>query len=455
MRTLLERAKGSALDIIANRGDSVSTITLLSPHTQQIRSLDFTDSTWADIQRLSEIDSGPRPLLRTLKINMVEDFRSVGQLGHITLPSLPLFSNAVNLEEFVLRSQKGPFLNHFVFPNLTTFELSATLIWEEFQTSELLNFLEASPMLQTVSMKIIASILLDHAQRRVVVLPNVQTFSLVMDDGEPAYELAAQISCPSASHTSLIHEKNVDDITTDWDIQNIFPATASWNAIVHQYTRSPVEAISLEIKTPHDPVVSCTLTFQTSDATIIRLGLRISGDIDDDEDFYVSFGQMVLGVFSESSRIIRDYPLVHNARRLHILHRISIWDPEELILMAVEVGKLFRSIGPLEELILRGCDLHSYLTPFLNVTEVSDADQLIAFPPIKGLTISHPSMVADKEECMAAIVELAKSQHTLGVPFERVTVRARKLPTAMAEMLEPWAGVVDCREERYTQVHDE
>ena len=44
------------------------------------------------------------------------------------------------------------------------------------------------------------------AQRGVVVLPNVQTFSLVMDDGRPVYELA--------SRTSLIHEKALGDILT-------------------------------------------------------------------------------------------------------------------------------------------------------------------------------------------------------------------------------------------------
>jgi len=63
--------------------------------------------------------------------------------------------------------------------------------------------------------------------------------------------------------------------------------------------------------------------------------------------------------------------------------------------------------------------------------------------------------VGDEEECMAAIVELAKLQNALGVPFERVTVRARELPTGTREMLEPWVGVADCCEERDTQIHDE
>ena len=67
---------------------------------------------------------------------------------------------------------------------------------EGVQASELLKFLEASPVLQKVYMRIIAGILLeDVPQGKTVVLPNVRTFSLVVSDGAPGYELAAHISC--------------------------------------------------------------------------------------------------------------------------------------------------------------------------------------------------------------------------------------------------------------------
>ena len=457
MRTLLERAKGSALDIIIGCGGPAGTITLLSPHTHQIRSLDFVFNSWPDIQKFSDVNSGPYPLLHTLEISVVADSRPAGQPDLTTLPSLPLFSNAINLKQFALRSQKWPLLNRFVFPNLTTFKLTVTSAWNGFHALELLNFLEASPALQTVHMKIVADILLEGvAQKGVVVLPDVQTFSLVMGGGGLAYDLTAQISCPSASYTSLTHWINVAGITTHQDIRDVFPTTALWNAIVHQYTASPVETISFEIKTPQDSIISCALTFQSSNATIIKLGLEISEDIDRNEPG-MSLEDMVLEVFSQASRTVRDYPLLHNAKHLHILHGISSPDFFGLIHMASQVEELFKSIGPLEVLCLHGCDLRSYLAPFLGLPEFEWMGQPIAFPPIKELTISHPSMVNDEERCMAAIVELAKSQHALGVPFERVKVRAEKLPTAMAEMLGPWVSVADCREERYapTPVHDD
>ena len=64
----------------------------------------------------------------------------------------------------------------FVFPNLVLFELSATPS-ADFSTSQLLDFLEASQMLQTVHIKIIARILPGGTpEGGIVILPNVKEF---------------------------------------------------------------------------------------------------------------------------------------------------------------------------------------------------------------------------------------------------------------------------------------
>jgi len=166
-------------------------------------------------------------------------------------------------------------------------------------------------------MEITARILLEGvAQRGVVVLPNVQTFSLLMNDEEPAYELVAHISCPSASNTSLTHEKNSDDIPTNQDLRYAFPTATSWDAIVRQYTTGPVEAISLEIV--GQIILTCTLTFRSSNATTIQLELLV-GDEDDSD---TSPEEVVRGVFYQASRAIRDYPLLHNAKHLRIRYRV-------------------------------------------------------------------------------------------------------------------------------------
>ena len=102
-------------------------------------------------------------------------------------------------------------------------------------------------------------------------------------------------------------------------------------------------------------------------------------------------------------------------------------------------------MGPLEELIIDGCDIRSYLPPFLDLPEARDIKQPAAFPRVKELTIAHPYH-AFQEECVAAIVRLARSQHALGVPFEHVTICMTEVPKTMAEELEPWIGAADCYE---------
>jgi len=123
-------------------------------------------------------------------------------------------------------------------------------------------------MLRKVDIRIIANILLVEIPReRVVVLPNAETFSLVVSDGGPGYEIAAHISCPSARCTSLVHKRGPDNVIPE----DIFPTRDSWDAIVRQYTRSPVEEVALEIKITQASTVTCSLTFQSLDTTTIRL----------------------------------------------------------------------------------------------------------------------------------------------------------------------------------------
>ena len=222
MKTVLERAKGSALDVFVDSAYPASTVTLLLPHTKQIGSLCFESYYWTRIQKFVELNPGPLPLLHTLRIaTRKED--NVDNPDAMIPPSLLFFSSAVNLQEFRLESRCPPLLNRFVFPSLVLFELSVTQV-EGFRASLLLDFLEASPMLRTVHLKILTDILLDDVPReRAVVLPNVELLSLVVSDGEPGYNLVTHISCPIVKDTALTHKKDVDDII----LCRIFPAPAS------------------------------------------------------------------------------------------------------------------------------------------------------------------------------------------------------------------------------------
>ena len=116
-----------------------------------------------------------------------------------------------------------------------------------------------------------------------------------------------------------------------------------------------------------------------------------------------------------------------------------------------EIRGILGSLGPLDALTICGFDLHVFLCDFLSNLVLDESEGPIVFPQINQLTILHPVMEeeGDRFRCMNAVMELAKSQHAQGIPFERVTVRMWSLPPGMVEGLGRWIGVVDCCEELY------
>ena len=431
MKTLLERAKGTPLSILVSGIDPVSAVKLLSPHTKQIADLEFENNRWAGIQKFFKINSEPLPLLHTLKINAVQD---VG-------PAEPVFGGAVGLKEFRLYSRRSPFLSRFTFPSLTFLELSV-VSEESFSSSELLDFLEASPTLQAVRMEVVAPISLEGIRReRVVVLHHVESFCLVAQDGSPGYELVTHISCPSVNRTSLIHTRNKGNYL-DALLQE-FPAPPLLNAIIRQYKRSPIEEITLETKSDSDYFIVCSLTLQSADATAIELRFELAeDDQDQDQDtptWKTPFAEIFWRAFYGASRVIQelqDFSLSANIRRLHIYGPVDLHQLRPRIgQIANDFEGLFDSLGPLEELTIHRCDMRPH--PFIRFTKYS------TYPPIKVFTISNPSNVLN-EEFMESLVGFAMAQHERGVPFERMSIRMHDPPTEMEEMLRPWVGAVDC-----------
>ena len=428
MKTLLERARGSPLTILVSGMDSTDTMALLPPYTKQIADLKFINSRWADIQRFSEINSGPLPLLRTLNINVT--VRGIG-------PDGLLFSGAVGLKEFHLYSEGLPSLSHFVFPNLTSFELSVAIPrGQQYHGLQLLDFLDASPMLQAVHVNTVAPISLEGVpQNRVVVLRNVENFCL--RDGGSRYKLAAHISCPSAKCTSLTHSRG-GEIP-----HGVFPSLASRNAILRQYMTSPVEEITLDIETEPGLFIACSLTL-SSDAAITRLRFEdLEGERDPSEFNYERPSTMLYyDAFSEASETIRDLPLLANVKRLHMHGHPELEEQYVIESVADELGRLLTPLVSLEELTISRCDTRPYFCLFLDL-RAHMLEGPVVFPPIKVLSVSHqierlPKYLAER------LVELAKAQHNLGIPFERVIVRMCNPPADMEERLRPWVGVVDC-----------
>ena len=423
VETLLERAKGSPLNVLASSLDPIGAMILLPPYTKQIADIEFTNSGWAVIRRFSEITSGPLPLLRTLNINVIWGI-DPNSPDMVTSPSHPLFSGAVGLKELRLHAELQPFLRNFIFPNLTSFELSVTSV-EQFYGSQLLDFLETSPMLQVVDVRIITTLSLEGVPReRVVVLHHVESLCLTARDGNHSYKLASHMLCPSIKNTSLMH--------MDWGRRaaapplETFPVPDLLNAIIRQYTRSPIEEITLETKIEAEfyDFVTRSVTFRSADATVVRLCFDVSEY--DDPPFTRT-------VFPKACRAIRDLPLLANIKHLHVR---GLFDIEEELMtqIAHEFGGLLKSLGSLEELTISNCDMRPYFSYY---------PEIVGYPPIRALTLSDPWNTL-KEDAAGGLVGLAKAQHELGVPFERVTIRSYLPLAVVGERLKPWVGVVDC-----------
>ena len=275
----------------------------------------------------------------------------------------------------------------------------------------------------------------------VVVLPNVETFSLhVAEDILPQiYDFASHISCPCARSTSLTHDTYNNAMRVNLEV---FPMPAVWNTIVHQYMTSPVAEVTLETKRSEGVVVACFLTFQSSDAVVLRLGFSIRESGVGENELNMSDVEMGWDIFSQALTTIRDHPLLSHVRRLRIKERVPVSSACE-VRTATKIQELLSSLGPLDELTIRGCDLRLLLADFLDDPGLCRLGQPISFPQIKDFKILYPSMGIDEMECMNAIVELAKSQHALGIPFECVTVRTWYCHEGMEAELGRWVATVD------------
>jgi len=260
VQTLLRRVKGSPLDITADYERSpIHCVTLLSPFTQQIRSLEFKWASSRQIEDLSKAVSGPLPLLDTLEIN--------SRNGPPSPPTLPLFENAANLKNLVLEIDEFLSLRHFTFPNLTTLDFSTSVL--TYSVSELLDFLEASPALRWIWMMIGAEQFReDVPPGRVIALPYVKIFRLDITSYGPGCEIATHISCPFARHVEFAHwlECPGDNVP-----EAIYPPSTPWNAIVHQYTKGTVERVALEMAMDDDSNFDCSIAFGSSDRATLKL----------------------------------------------------------------------------------------------------------------------------------------------------------------------------------------
>ena len=103
-------------------------------------------------------------------------------------------------------------------------------------------------------------------------------------------------------------------------------------------------------------------------------------------------------------------------------------------------------MGPLENLTLDGCNLRPYLNTFLDTPIFPETIHPASFPAIKEFSIFHPVQSFRNKVYSTAIVELARSQHARGIPFEHVKFRM-KVPSLVVDELVAFVGAVEYYED--------
>ena len=434
LTTFLKRAKLSPLDITLKYSRSpIPSVALLSPFTEQIRTLFIKNPRLDHMRKPPAIISGPLPLLRTLHVE--DNIRDIGYRSPST-PGPLLFKDAVNVEEFRLYTRNPPLLSQFAFPNLTIFDFRTP---RKLPASLLLNFLGASPSLQEIHIEILNDIKYEAVPTdRVIVLPCVKDFHLDIANDSFNWELATHLSCPSAEHarfSRMLRSAPLGDVTPE----DIYPPSLSWTRIIRQYATGTVEQVELELKVGEEP--SCSIAFRTSDEATLSLHYHHSIRSGDRQDATLN-AWIGSHLFSRACRVIRDHQLLSNLKYLDIRGGGLLAD--NLKLTTSNVGRLLGSMGPLEELVLHECDLRPYLDPFLETPLFPDAIQPNSFPHITMLVIDNPvQSLCDNEIYAAAVIKLAKSQHARELPFQ-VMVLPPQVPSWVAEELLLSVNTVEC-----------
>ena len=428
MKTYLERANGAALDIFAHYLDPVATWSLISPHAERIRYLEFEYKELKDIQKISDAILGRLSILHTLTITSTNEG---GHLANSTnlLPSYSqLFGSAANLKVFRIQSESS-FLKYLVFPNLVSFDFSAQQD-QRFRITELLDFLEATPTLQSVELEVFGCSSPEDAPRgRIITLPNVQQFTLLLGNGsqsEFGYWIAAHLRCPSVKSTSFVHAGDYNNV-----LGKIFPGPDSWNAIVSQYTATsnPIEEVILEIIPPSP--ITCKITFQYRNGSVVELHFE---EAEPNEATAQSFSPEVYShVIAQATRTLREHPQLQSIKCVHIRHGLDEGPDHPIEPIAISFWGLFVSLGRLEQLTISSGDLRPYLYPFFEGIGSDWIKNQELFPQTKRLTISSRKYTIC-DAFYSVIIQLAHLQHSLKKPFEYVEFRAGAVPYRILEV---------------------
>jgi hypothetical protein len=412
-----ERASGCLLDVHISapgirrtRLPSDHTIPTLSPG-KRIRTLCIT-CPWIRIQ---EFVGGWTDALSPLQVlDLNADGPSVPSQSTIffgdALKDLKLFGFAV------------PGLNYIRAPNLTKFRLC-----EEFQTpcsaTGLLDFLEASPALEEVSIDVNSTMVDDFSPpNRTAALPHVRFILLSINH---APQLASHLVCPSSTDTHLV------DMLPDSPTDDIFPQ--SLHQLSGQYSVEMIDRVMMRVsdRGGHE---DCTLQLRSPSDTRFRITCETAHFPDAfPEVLEVELPFSVL--FDQTVSALLSLPLGNvTTLSIDMGHSPSdpTTDPTEIIRRFAEI---FEKCRKLYEVVLE-----NYLPRYLSALSRDRT------PPIQALVIKHPEDVS-WEELAEHVIEVARIRHSRAVPLKRIEIIATSEGNPRIEQLESWVQEVKYRVE--------
>lgn len=167
--TCLHRSKGSPIHVRVRKIPDDELLTRLSPHIGRIKSL-VLKSRWSVAQTVFARFTDPAPNLETLTVICHPSTAAAGPV-----PSTLLTGDLPKLRSFTLQGLASD-LENFVLPNLTYFEMSSvTSSPISITLTNLLAFLERSPLLETARIDFHGECIHDAPKQKMVSLKALRT----------------------------------------------------------------------------------------------------------------------------------------------------------------------------------------------------------------------------------------------------------------------------------------
>ena len=198
--TCLHRSKGSPLHVSVKKIPDDEVLARLSPHIGQIKSL-LLKSRWSVAQSVFSRFTDPAPNLEALTVICRPSTAAAGPV-----PSTLLTGNLPNLRTFALQGLASD-LAHFVLPSLTYFEMSGvTSSPISISLTDLLTFLERSPLLEAVRIDFHGDFIYDAPNQKRVSLEALKTLYISGSGlvGHGGNSLLARLELPKGVDVTVV-----------------------------------------------------------------------------------------------------------------------------------------------------------------------------------------------------------------------------------------------------------